>query len=62
MKDLYNIYPQMKFYNESKISKKRYVPYAMLSSPINFSNKCITTCSRGFRISSDGMKNSLLII
>ena len=54
MKDLYKIYPQMKFYYDSKISKKRYVPYAMLSSPINFSNKCITTCSRGFRISSDG--------
>ena len=52
----------MKFYNESKISKKRYVPYYMLSSPINFSNKCITTCSRGFKFLQMVMKNSLLII
>ena len=53
---IYKIYPQMEFYNESIISKKRLVPYAMISSQKNYTNKCIKTCSRGFRISSNGKK------
>ena len=51
---IYKVYPQMEFYNESIISKKRLVPYAMISSQKNYTNKCIKTCSRGFRISSNG--------
>jgi hypothetical protein len=53
---IYNIYPQMEFYNESLIAKKRLVPYAMISSQKNYENKCVKTCSRGFRISSNGLE------
>ena len=46
----------MKFYHESLIAKKRLVPYAMISSQKNYENKCVKTCSRGFRISSNGLE------
>ena len=44
----------MEFYNDSLIAKKRLVPYAMISSQKNYENKCVKTCSRGFRITSNG--------
>ena len=53
---VYEVYPQMKFYNDSIISKKRLVPYAMISSQKNYTNKCVKTCNKGFRISSNNKK------
>ena len=54
MKKIFDIYPQMEFYYDPSITKKRFVPYAMMTAQNNFENKCIKTCSRGFRISTNG--------
>jgi hypothetical protein len=53
MKNIFDIYPQMEYYHDASITKKRFVPYAMMSSEKNYQNKCIKTCNRGFRVSSN---------
>ena len=54
MKKIFDIYPQMAYYHDPLFTKKRFVPYAMISCKKNCENKCIKTCNRGFRVSSNG--------